>query len=95
MLESDDYLADVRADEAEARALGIQGVPFFVVDRRYGVSGAQPAELLLGVLREAWTEAAPGGADRFRGSLHGRQLRGLTARGTTRRRPAAGTEETE
>lgn len=59
MLDSDDYLADVRADEAEARALGIHGVPFFVVDRRYGVSGAQPAEVLLQVLERAWTEAQP------------------------------------
>jgi predicted DsbA family dithiol-disulfide isomerase len=61
MLDSDDYLAEVRADEAEARALGIQGVPFFVFDRRYGVSGAQPAEVMLQVLERAWTEAQPTG----------------------------------
>ena len=59
MLDSDDYLAEVRADEAEARALGIQGVPFFVLDRRYGVSGAQPAEMLLQALDRAWAEAQP------------------------------------
>ncbi|WNV76680.1 DsbA family oxidoreductase [Geodermatophilus sp. DSM 44513] len=49
----------VRADEAEASALGISGVPFFVVDRRYGVNGAQPAEALLQVLERAWAERAP------------------------------------
>ena len=49
----------VRADEAEAQAIGIRGVPFFVVDRRYGVSGAQPAEQLLAVLERAWAESQP------------------------------------
>jgi predicted DsbA family dithiol-disulfide isomerase len=55
MLASDQYAKDVRADEEEARALGITGVPFFVVVR-YGVSGAQPAETLLRVLERAWDE---------------------------------------
>ena len=40
-----------------AARLGIQGVPFFVLDRRYGVSGAQPAEVLLEALERAWEEA--------------------------------------
>jgi predicted DsbA family dithiol-disulfide isomerase len=53
------YVGAVRADEAEAQALGIRGVPFFVVDRRYGVSGAQPAEVLRQVLDKAWSERAP------------------------------------
>ena len=52
-------LEAVRADEAEAAALGARGVPFFVVDRRYGVSGAQPAEQFLAVLERAWSEAQP------------------------------------
>ena len=56
MLASDQFAADVREDEAEARALGINGVPFFAVDRKYGVSGAQPPEVLLGVLEKAWSE---------------------------------------
>jgi predicted DsbA family dithiol-disulfide isomerase len=59
MLDSGAYLAEVRVDEAEARALGIQGVPFFVLDRRYGVSGAQPAEVLLEALERAWADAHP------------------------------------
>jgi predicted DsbA family dithiol-disulfide isomerase len=59
VLESDKYLAEVRDDQATARALGISGVPVFVLDRAYGVSGAQPAEVLLGALRQAWTAAHP------------------------------------
>lgn len=53
------YASDVRSDEEQAQALGITGVPFFVVDRRYGVSGAQPAEALLQVLERAWAERQP------------------------------------
>ncbi len=49
----------VRADEAQAAAYGISGVPFFVVDGKYGVNGAQPAEQLLQVLETAWGERAP------------------------------------
>ena len=59
VLDEDRYVGAVRADEAEAQALGIRGVPFFVVDRRYGVSGAQPAEVLRQVLDKAWGERAP------------------------------------
>lgn len=56
VLAGDAYADAVRADEREARALGITGVPFFVVDRRYGVSGAQPSEVLLEVLERAWSD---------------------------------------
>lgn len=56
VLDTDEHADAVRADEAEARALGISGVPFFVVDRAYGVSGAQPADQLLAVLERAWSE---------------------------------------
>jgi predicted DsbA family dithiol-disulfide isomerase len=59
VLASDRYAEDVRAEEHEAAELGINGVPFFVVDRRYGVSGAQPADVLLQVLERAWAEAHP------------------------------------
>ena len=59
VLASDRYAAEVRADEAQARAYGISGVPFFVVDGRYGVNGAQPAEALAQVLATAWAEAQP------------------------------------
>ncbi|MGH3328178.1 MAG: DsbA family oxidoreductase [Streptomycetales bacterium] len=53
------FASAVRADEAEAAALGISGVPFFVVDRKYGVPGAQPPDQLLQVLQRAWTESHP------------------------------------
>jgi predicted DsbA family dithiol-disulfide isomerase len=59
VLASDRYAADVRADEQEAQRFGISGVPFFVVDRTYGVSGAQPAEVLRQVLDKAWQDSRP------------------------------------
>ncbi len=59
VLASDRYAAEVRGDEQQARAYGITGVPFFVVDGRYGVSGAQPAEALGQVLAQAWAERSP------------------------------------
>ena len=56
VLASGSLLGAVRAQETEAAALGATGVPFFVVDRRYGVAGAQPVEALLGVLERAWVD---------------------------------------
>ena len=53
------YLAAVHEDAATAQALGATGVPFFVVDRKYGAAGAQPAELLLQILERAWADANP------------------------------------
>ncbi|MFW0791167.1 DsbA family oxidoreductase [Gordonia sp. CPCC 205333] len=53
------YADAVRADEAEAAALGANGVPFFVFDRKYGVSGAQPPETFSSVLQRAWSEREP------------------------------------
>jgi predicted DsbA family dithiol-disulfide isomerase len=48
------YADAVRADEELAARIGIRGVPYFVLDRRYGVSGAQPSELLVQALEKAW-----------------------------------------
>jgi predicted DsbA family dithiol-disulfide isomerase len=53
VLETDAYADAVRADEQLAQRIGIQGVPFFVLGRRYGVSGAQPAEILVKALEQA------------------------------------------
>ena len=53
------YADAVRADEAQAQAYGISGVPFFVVDGKYGVSGAQPAAQIVQVLEQAWAERTP------------------------------------
>lgn len=49
----DAYAAEVRADEQQAAALGITGVPFFVFGGKYAVSGAQPAEVFAEALRRA------------------------------------------
>ena len=57
-LESNRHLADVRADQAQAQAYGIQGVPFFVIDGTYGVSGAQPPEAFAQIARQVWAEKA-------------------------------------
>ncbi|BFO20443.1 DsbA family oxidoreductase [Streptomyces sp. KM77-8] len=53
------YADEVRADEREAAELGANGVPFFVLDRTYGVSGAQPAEVFTQALTQAWGERPP------------------------------------
>jgi predicted DsbA family dithiol-disulfide isomerase len=62
------YADAVRADEQEAAQLGATGVPFFVIDRKYGVSGAQPSTVFVQALDQAWTAREPvvqmvGGAD--------------------------------
>ncbi|MGW4346275.1 DsbA family oxidoreductase [Streptomyces sp. NPDC004690] len=59
LADPDAYADEVRADEREAAQLGATGVPFFVLDRRYGVSGAQPAEVFAQALAQAWQEHTP------------------------------------
>jgi predicted DsbA family dithiol-disulfide isomerase len=54
VLAGSDYADAVKADAAEAHALGVSGVPFFVFDERFGLSGAQPVEVFV----EALTQAA-------------------------------------
>ena len=56
---TDKYADDVRIDFEEGRALGISGVPFFVIDRKFGLSGAQPAETFTAALNQAWQDANP------------------------------------
>ncbi|GGB36045.1 DSBA oxidoreductase [Flexivirga endophytica] len=51
--------AEVEHDFAQARAYGIQGVPFFVIDEKFGVSGAQPAQTFTGALEQAWQASHP------------------------------------
>jgi predicted DsbA family dithiol-disulfide isomerase len=55
LVATDAFAAEVRADEQRARSFGISGVPFFAIDERYGISGAQPPEVILDALREAWS----------------------------------------
>lgn len=58
-LSTDAYAQEVRADERRAQMLGITGVPFFVIEEKYGVSGAQPTEAFEEILNEVWTENHP------------------------------------
>jgi predicted DsbA family dithiol-disulfide isomerase len=58
-LAADEFADEVREDELTAQQLGISGVPMFVIDRAFGMSGAQPAEQLLALLEHAW-EAGDG-----------------------------------
>ena len=57
------HLADVKADMAQAVAYGIQGVPFFVIDAKYGISGAQESATFLAALQQAAAERDAVGAD--------------------------------
>jgi predicted DsbA family dithiol-disulfide isomerase len=59
VLAGEEFATEVRQDESRARALGVSGVPFFVIDETYGISGAQPAEVLLGAMEQAWSETHP------------------------------------
>ncbi len=59
VLATDAYAADVQADLALARELGITGVPFFVLAGRYAVSGAQSPDVLRSALERAAAELAP------------------------------------
>jgi predicted DsbA family dithiol-disulfide isomerase len=56
VLASDVFGMDVIADLREARMLGVNGVPFFVIDDRYAVSGAQAVDVFRQALRHAWAE---------------------------------------
>lgn len=58
MLESDQYKEAVDQDIYESRLIGVRGVPFFVLDRKFGISGAQPDEVFDQTLEKAWTEFA-------------------------------------
>jgi predicted DsbA family dithiol-disulfide isomerase len=55
-LTSHRYTARVADEGREAARLGATGVPFFVIDRRYGVAGVQPVDTLLAALQRAWDE---------------------------------------
>jgi predicted DsbA family dithiol-disulfide isomerase len=57
-LESGQYVADVKADVAAAQAYGIQGVPFFVIDGKYGISGAQEPDAFRQALSQVRDERA-------------------------------------
>lgn len=58
LLESNQYEDAVDQDIYESRLIGVKGVPFFVLDRKFGISGAQPDEVFTQTLEKAWTEFA-------------------------------------
>ena len=58
MLSSEEYLAEVHEDITQAAELGANGVPFFVLDHKYGVPGAQPVEVFTQVLQRVLSEQA-------------------------------------
>jgi predicted DsbA family dithiol-disulfide isomerase len=55
-LESDKYAEAVKADVQESQQLGVSGVPFFVFDRKYAISGAQPSAAFLETLEKSFSE---------------------------------------
>ncbi|PPL18693.1 DsbA family oxidoreductase [Microterricola pindariensis] len=57
-LTENEFLADVKADVAQAQAFGIQGVPFFVIDGKYGISGAQDPATFAQALEQVRSEKA-------------------------------------
>jgi predicted DsbA family dithiol-disulfide isomerase len=59
VLTANTYLADVKSDVARAQEYGIQGVPFFVFDEKYGVSGAQETAAFANVLEQVRGEKEP------------------------------------
>ena len=58
-LDDPEVTREVQADVAAAGQIGIQGVPFFVLGPKYGVSGAQPTEAFAPALSQAWSETQP------------------------------------
>lgn len=54
----DSYAYEVKNDINEARQIGVTGVPFFVIDRKYAISGAQPPEVMLNIIKTAFNEWA-------------------------------------
>ncbi|HWO75131.1 MAG TPA: DsbA family oxidoreductase [Bacillus sp. (in: firmicutes)] len=58
VLEGNDFSNEVHSNEMEAQQLGVTGVPFFVINRKYGIWGAQPLEVFTQTLEKVWQEEA-------------------------------------
>jgi len=59
VVQTNRFAADVRADEEKAQTFGITGVPFFVIEEKWGISGAQPSDAFLQALDQIWSELHP------------------------------------
>ena len=57
------YTEAIEDDVRQAQAYGASGVPFFVIDQRYGISGAQPTQTFAGALGRAWADRPTVGSD--------------------------------
>ncbi len=53
------YATDVRQEESLAQQYGVRGVPYFVINQKYAISGAQPTETFMGALQKVWEEESP------------------------------------
>jgi protein-disulfide isomerase len=63
VLTEETYTQQIKDDVRQAREYGATGVPFFVIDERYGISGAQPREAFAGALSRAWADHSAAGSD--------------------------------
>ena len=59
VLAGDEFADAVRADESKAQSIGVSGVPFFLIDGKYAVSGAQPVETFRSALDDVWAKEHP------------------------------------
>jgi predicted DsbA family dithiol-disulfide isomerase len=59
-LQSDEGVAEVKAEEAAGHRLGIRGVPYFLLDNTYGISGAQPVEVLVAAIEKVLAQQTEG-----------------------------------
>ena len=59
VLAGTDFSAEVKEDLSEAEKIGVSGVPFFVINRKYAISGAQDSKVFLNALDKAWKETTP------------------------------------
>lgn len=55
-LDSDEFLDKVEQDIYESKLIGVRGVPFFVLDRKFGISGAQSKEVFIDTIEKAWKD---------------------------------------
>jgi predicted DsbA family dithiol-disulfide isomerase len=71
LIHTDQFADAVRADQREAREIGVDGVPFFLFGRRYALAGAQPPELLLRALEQTWQEREAQAGEQTQGPVCG------------------------
>ncbi len=74
ILKTDQYREEVTKDEEAARRLGIDGVPYYIINRKYVVPGAQPPELFLEILEKAGEDEIAAAAQSIMDDLLGRIL---------------------